>query len=101
MLYTKDGSSVNGVATHDSGINKDGSPKESFERGMELRAKCTIFAEGCRGHLTKGMLQKFDLVKVIYIFSILICSVHEGGQRRADVVCDRSEGAVAAQREST
>lgn len=62
ILYGDDGS-VRGVATGDVGIAKDGSPKESFERGMELRAKCTIFAEGCRGHLTKQIIKKFDLAK--------------------------------------
>ena len=37
-----------GIATNDVGIGKDGGPKESFERGMEFHAKCTIFSEGCR-----------------------------------------------------
>ncbi|KAI1712179.1 electron transfer flavoprotein-ubiquinone oxidoreductase, 4Fe-4S domain-containing protein [Ditylenchus destructor] len=60
VLYNEDGS-VKGVATGDVGIAKDGSPKESFERGMELNAKCTLFAEGCRGHLAKQLIKKFDL----------------------------------------
>jgi len=60
VLYNEDGS-VGGVATNDVGIAKDGSPKDSFERGMEFRAKCTIFSEGCRGHLAKGVMQHFDL----------------------------------------
>ena len=60
ILYDENGA-VKGIATNDVGINKDGSPKESFERGMELHAKCTIFAEGCRGHLTKQIIKKFDL----------------------------------------
>lgn len=59
ILY--DGNHVRGVATGDVGIAKDGSPKDQFERGMELHAKCTIFAEGCRGHLTKEVIQKFNL----------------------------------------
>jgi len=62
VLYDENGA-VRGVATADVGIAKDGSPKDSFERGMELRAKCTIFAEGCRGHLTKNVINKFDLAK--------------------------------------
>jgi len=62
VLYNEDGS-VGGVATNDVGIAKDGSPKESFERGMEFRAKCTIFSEGCRGHLAKGLMDKFQLNK--------------------------------------
>lgn len=60
VLYHEDGS-VKGVATNDMGIAKDGSPKDSFERGMELHAKVTIFGEGCRGHLTKHLMSKFGL----------------------------------------
>lgn len=60
ILYHEDGS-VKGVATGDVGIAKDGSPKDTFARGMELHAKMTIFAEGCRGHLTKQLEQKFNL----------------------------------------
>lgn len=60
VLFHEDGS-VKGIATNDVGINKDGSPKESFERGMELHAKCTIFAEGCHGHLGKQLYKKFNL----------------------------------------
>ncbi|XP_076047685.1 electron transfer flavoprotein-ubiquinone oxidoreductase isoform X1 [Oratosquilla oratoria] len=60
VLYNEDGS-VKGIATGDVGIAKDGSPKDSFARGMELRAKCTIFAEGCHGHLAKQLYSKFDL----------------------------------------
>jgi electron-transferring-flavoprotein dehydrogenase len=52
---------VYGIATNDVGIAKDGSPKDSFERGMELHAKVTIFAEGCHGHLAKQLFQKYDL----------------------------------------
>merc|ERR1711936_1514900 len=62
VLYNEEGS-VGGVATNDVGIAKDGSPKDSFEPGMEFRAKCTIFSEGCRGHLAKGVMSKFDLNK--------------------------------------
>lgn len=52
---------VYGIATNDVGIKKDGSPKDSFERGMELHAKHTIFAEGCHGHLAKQLFSKYDL----------------------------------------
>lgn len=62
VLYHEDGS-VKGVATNDVGIAKDGSPKDTFERGMELHAKCTIFAEGCHGHLTKQLSKKLNLRK--------------------------------------
>ncbi|KAF7489344.1 Electron transfer flavoprotein-ubiquinone oxidoreductase [Sarcoptes scabiei] len=61
ILYEDD--KVCGVATNDVGIHKDGSPKDSFERGMELRAKCTIFSEGCHGHLAKQLFEKFNLRK--------------------------------------
>ncbi|ESO05110.1 hypothetical protein HELRODRAFT_111539 [Helobdella robusta] len=60
ILYNEDGS-AKGIATNDVGIYKDGSPKESFSRGMELHAKCTIFSEGCHGHLAKQLFRKFNL----------------------------------------
>ncbi|XP_059480712.1 electron transfer flavoprotein-ubiquinone oxidoreductase, mitochondrial [Neocloeon triangulifer] len=60
VLYHADGS-VKGIATNDVGIAKDGSPKEIYEPGMELHAKCTIFAEGCHGHLTKQVTKRFNL----------------------------------------
>ncbi|KAK4015103.1 hypothetical protein OUZ56_030093 [Daphnia magna] len=60
ILYHEDGS-VKGIATNDVGIAKDGSPKDTFARGMELHAKCTIFAEGCHGHLAKMLYKKFNL----------------------------------------
>lgn len=54
---------VKGIITGDMGLDVDGSPKDSFEPGMELRAKYTIFAEGCRGHLGKQLLAQFELEK--------------------------------------
>ncbi len=60
ILYNDDGS-VAGVATGDMGIGSDGEQKDSYEPGMELRAKYTIFAEGCRGHLGKQLIAKFKL----------------------------------------
>ncbi|SEA26224.1 electron-transferring-flavoprotein dehydrogenase [Alkalimonas amylolytica] len=54
---------VKGIITGDMGLDVDGSQKDSFEPGMELRAKYTIFAEGCRGHLGKQLLQQFALDK--------------------------------------
>jgi electron-transferring-flavoprotein dehydrogenase len=62
VLYNEAGEVV-GVATNDVGVAKDGAPKDSFERGMELRAKATVFAEGCRGSLTKEVMAKFELAK--------------------------------------
>jgi len=57
-----DGSgAVAGVATGDMGLAKDGHRKDGFTRGMELRAKYTLFAEGARGSLTKMLLQRFGL----------------------------------------
>nr|XP_055240739.1 electron transfer flavoprotein-ubiquinone oxidoreductase, mitochondrial isoform X2 [Gorilla gorilla gorilla] len=60
VLFHDDGS-VKGIATNDVGIQKDGAPKATFERGLELHAKVTIFAEGCHGHLAKQLYKKFDL----------------------------------------
>src|SRR5262249_40088562 len=56
-----DKGAVVGVATGDMGIGKDGRPKDSFTRGVELRAKYTLFAEGARGSLTKMLLKRFGL----------------------------------------
>ena len=60
LLFNEDGS-VAGIITGDMGIGIDGEPKDSFTPGMELRAKYTIFAEGCRGHLGKELYSKFQL----------------------------------------
>ncbi|MEQ8709320.1 MAG: electron transfer flavoprotein-ubiquinone oxidoreductase [Rhodospirillales bacterium] len=60
VLYHDDGS-VKGIATGDMGLQKDGTPGPNHEPGMELHAKCTLFAEGARGSLTKGLCDKFDL----------------------------------------
>ena len=60
VLYHEDGS-VRGVATGDLGIGRDGQRTERYQPGMELHAKQIIFAEGCRGSLTKTLMQKFKL----------------------------------------
>lgn len=52
---------VAGVITGDMGVAADGEHKDSFEPGMELRAKYTVFAEGCRGHLGKRLQAEFEL----------------------------------------
>ena len=62
ILYHEDGS-VKGVVTQDMGLDKNGEKKGSYEPGMELHAKVTVFAEGCRGHLGKNLIKKFDLSK--------------------------------------
>jgi electron-transferring-flavoprotein dehydrogenase len=60
MLFGKRGEVV-GIATGDMGIGRNGELKDSFARGMELRAKYTLFAEGARGHLTKALIARFGL----------------------------------------
>ena len=62
ILFNEDGS-VKGVATQDMGLDKEGNKKDSYEPGMELHAKVTVFAEGCRGHLGKQLIKKYDLNK--------------------------------------
>ncbi|NBR27932.1 MAG: electron transfer flavoprotein-ubiquinone oxidoreductase [Betaproteobacteria bacterium] len=60
VLFNDDGS-VKGVATGDMGIGKDGKPTDAHQPGMELHAKYTFFAEGCRGHLGRQLQEKFKL----------------------------------------
>ncbi|KAN0083411.1 hypothetical protein V8E54_002499 [Elaphomyces granulatus] len=60
VLYKPDGS-VQGVATNDMGIGRDGRPKDTFERGMEFYARVTLLAEGCHGSLSKQVIKKYDL----------------------------------------
>jgi len=60
VLYHADGR-VKGIATGDMGVGANGEHKDSFMPGMELHAKYTLFAEGCRGHLGKQLMQKFSL----------------------------------------
>jgi len=61
VLFHEDGS-VKGIATGDMGLDKDGNPIDGmYEPGVELHAKQTIFAEGCRGSLSKGLMDRFSL----------------------------------------
>lgn len=60
ILYDESGA-VAGVATRDVGIAKDGSKKSTFQPGMELRAKQTLFAEGARGSCSEEVMKKFNL----------------------------------------
>lgn len=60
VLFNDDGS-VKGVATGDVGISAEGEQKDSYMPGMELHAKYTLFAEGCRGHLGKQLIAHFGL----------------------------------------
>jgi electron-transferring-flavoprotein dehydrogenase len=54
---------VKGVQIGDMGINREGEHKSDFAPGMELRAKYTLFAEGCRGHLGKQLMAQYELAK--------------------------------------
>jgi len=60
ILFNDDGS-VKGVLTGDMGVAEDGAEKDGYMPGMELLAKQTIFAEGCRGHLGKQLMETFNL----------------------------------------
>ena len=60
VLYNDDGT-VKGVATGDMGVGKDGKPTDNYQPGMELHAKYTLFAEGCRGQLGKQLQERFEL----------------------------------------
>jgi len=60
VLYDDNGA-VCGVATGDMGIGKDGQKTDNYTRGVELRAKYTLFAEGARGSLTKTLTERFNL----------------------------------------
>ena len=62
ILYHADGS-VKGIATGNMGVGKDGEVTEMFQAGMELHAKQTLFAEGCRGSLSKQLIRRFELDK--------------------------------------
>lgn len=60
IIYNEDGS-VGGVITGDMGVSESGEHKDGFMPGMELKAKYTVFAEGCRGHLGKQLIAKYEL----------------------------------------
>ncbi len=60
-LLSDETGKITGVATGDVGIGKNGEPTERFTRGVELKAKQTVFAEGCRGSLTKMLFERFKL----------------------------------------
>ncbi|MDP3544910.1 MAG: electron transfer flavoprotein-ubiquinone oxidoreductase [Phreatobacter sp.] len=56
-----DKGAVTGIATGDMGVDRNGEITDRFTRGMELRGKYTLFAEGARGHLTKQLIRRFKL----------------------------------------
>jgi electron-transferring-flavoprotein dehydrogenase len=62
VLYDGDGR-IRGVATGDMGVGKDGEPTANHQQGIELHAKVTLFAEGCRGSLSQSLMARFDLGK--------------------------------------
>jgi electron-transferring-flavoprotein dehydrogenase len=63
ILYDDAKQKVLGVITDDKGRAKDGSEKSDFTPGMALTGKYTLFAEGCRGHLGKGLIAHFNLAE--------------------------------------
>uniref|UniRef100_A0A7C9CT86 Electron transfer flavoprotein-ubiquinone oxidoreductase n=1 Tax=Opuntia streptacantha TaxID=393608 RepID=A0A7C9CT86_OPUST len=52
---------VVGIATNDMGVAKDGTRKDNFQRGVELKGKVTLFAEGCRGSLSEKIMREYNL----------------------------------------
>ncbi len=60
VLYHEDGS-VKGIATGDMGVERNGEPGPNYQQGIELHARQTVFSEGCRGSLTKGLFTRFNL----------------------------------------
>ena len=63
VLFDESDSKVIGIRTGDMGIAKDGSMKDSFEPGIDIMAKQTVFSEGCRGSLTEKLKAKYGLEK--------------------------------------
>lgn len=63
VLYSDDGNTVAGVTTNDFGVAKDGSHKESYQPGIDIAGKVSLFAEGARGSLTKKIIDRFNLRK--------------------------------------
>src|SRR5882672_3495140 len=60
LLHADDGH-VRGVATGDMGVARDGTPKPEHQSGMELHARYTLFAEGCRGSLSEALMARYRL----------------------------------------
>jgi electron-transferring-flavoprotein dehydrogenase len=60
-LLFDDKGAVRGVATGDMGVARDGTHKPDYQPGMELHAKYTLFAEGCRGSLSEELMRKYNL----------------------------------------
>jgi electron-transferring-flavoprotein dehydrogenase len=62
LLYNLD-DSIMGVQTGDMGLDKEGVKKDNFEPGIEIHGKVTVLSEGCRGHLGKEVIKKYELNK--------------------------------------
>ena len=62
LIWAED-TAIGGVITHDTGVNPDGTHSDSFEPGMELRARHTVLAEGCRGHLGGEIIKRLGLLE--------------------------------------
>ena len=60
VLYDGKGG-VRGVAVGDMGVGRDGKPTDQYQQGMELHGKYTFFAEGCRGHLGRQLMERYRL----------------------------------------
>ena len=60
VLYDDNGQ-VQGIATGDMGVGRDGQPTGNYQPGVALHARYTLFAEGCRGSLTKTLFERFRL----------------------------------------
>lgn len=60
VLYNEEGG-VKGVLTGAMGVGENGEEKDTYVPSMALEAKFTLFSEGCRGHLGKELINKFDL----------------------------------------
>ncbi|XP_047340315.1 electron transfer flavoprotein-ubiquinone oxidoreductase, mitochondrial [Impatiens glandulifera] len=65
ILYDAD-DNVAGIATNDMGIAKNGSKKDNFQRGVELKGRITFFAEGCRGSLSERIMRKYKLREKVH-----------------------------------
>ena len=62
-LIYDESNQVIGVQTGDMGLDKENNPKDNFEPGINIKGKVTVLSEGCRGHLGKEVLKKFNLDK--------------------------------------
>ena len=78
VLFNDTGA-VKGVATGEMGVAKNGEHKTAYEAGMELHAKYTVFAEGCRGHLGKQLILTAVSCLIIQIKSMKTVLMQNGG----------------------